>query len=368
MLTNEVSDTTNDGEKTMEYGVLFHKYKDLGLSGLANVGNTCYLNSCMQILSHTYELNEFLNNKNYKKNINKKPDTVLLLEWDNLREMMWSDNCTIAPNGFVNAVKKVSMMKQRDLFAGHEQNDIQEFLLFMIECFHTALARDVNMKITGNVLNSTDNLAKECFEMMKTMFNKEYSEMLNIFYGIHVSEITSCESGDSLSLRPEPFSLLSLPIPSDNDSPSIHDCIDLYCAKEELSGENAWMNDKTNEKEDVNRGIIFWNLPNILIIDLKRWGETGGKINKYVEAPLENVDFSTHVRGYNKKSNIYDLYGVCNHTGGAFGGHYTAFVKNANGKWYEFNDTIVKEVDDTEIVTSRSYCFFYRKKIPNKHY
>ena len=34
----------------------FLNYKDKGLTGLANVGNTCYLNSCMQIISHTYEL------------------------------------------------------------------------------------------------------------------------------------------------------------------------------------------------------------------------------------------------------------------------------------------------------------------------
>lgn len=373
MLSNETSQTTSvDTDKSTEHtggaANLFDKYKGLGLTGLANVGNTCYLNACMQILSHTYELNEFLDDKNYKNNINKKPDTVLLLEWDTLREMMWSDNCTIAPNGFINAVKKVSMMKQRDLFVGHDQNDIQEFLLFMIECFHTALARDVNMQITGNVLNKTDTLAKECYEMMKTMYNKEYSEMLNIFYGIHVSEISSCKTGESLSLRPEPFSVLSLPIPSNNASPSLYDCMDLYCAKEELSGENAWMNDKTNTKEDVNRGIIFWNLPNVLIIDLKRWSETGGKINKCVEAPLTDADFSAHVRGYNKKSNIYDLYGVCNHSGGALGGHYTAFVKNANGKWYEFNDTIITEVEETQIVSSRSYCFFYRKKMASQVY
>ena len=201
MLSNESSDTTsNKNDETCVS--IFDKYKGSGLTGLANVGNTCYLNSCMQILSHTYEMNEFLSNKNYRNNINKKPDTVLLLEWDNLREMMWSSNCTIAPNGFINAVRKVSMMKHRDLFVGNDQNDIQEFLLFMIECFHTALARDVNMQITGKVLNDTDILAKECYEMMKNMYNKEYSEILEIFYGIHVSEITSYETGESLSLRP----------------------------------------------------------------------------------------------------------------------------------------------------------------------
>ena len=46
----------------------YEKYKDKGLTGLANVGNSCYINSCMQLLSHTYELNDFLHNLDKKKN------------------------------------------------------------------------------------------------------------------------------------------------------------------------------------------------------------------------------------------------------------------------------------------------------------
>jgi ubiquitin C-terminal hydrolase len=79
-----------------------------------------------------------------------------------------------------------------------------------------------------------------------------------------------------------------------------------------------------------------------------------------VDFPLENLDLSKYIIGYNKESYIYDLYGVCNHSGSVMGGHYTSFIKNANGKWYHFNDTNVLEVKD--IITAKAYCFFYRKR------
>ena len=36
-------------------------------------------------------------------------------------------------------------------------------------------------------------------------------------------------------------------------------------------------------------------------------------------------------------------------------------VKNANNKWYLFNDTHVKEIKEDRVVTPAAYCFFYRK-------
>ena len=340
----------------------FSKYKDKGLTGLGNVGNSCYLNACMQIMSHTYELNDFLDLETYKKRINKVSDSVLLIEWNKLREMMWDTNCTIAPWGFVKSVQKVALLKDRELFTGNAQNDIQEYLLFIIDSFHNAIRREVNMEITGKVLNNTDKLATTCYNMMKDMYKKDYSEILNIFYGIHVSEIVSLETGESLSLRPEPFSVLSLPIP-DIKSPTIFSCLDEYCKQETLEGENAWYNEELNTRQNVNRGIIFWSLPNVLIIDLKRWTPFGRKNQTKVSVELTDIDFSQYVKGYDNDSYIYELYGIANHSGSTEGGHYTACIKNANGNWYDFNDTYVRLIkDENSIVSHKSYCFFFRKK------
>ena len=113
--------------------------------------------------------------------------------------------------------------------------------------------------------------------------------------------------------------------------------------------------------ENAKRGIVFWSLPNVLIIDLKRWGSNLKKVSTLVDVPLTHIDLSRYIKGYNSQKYIYELYGTCNHSGNVGGGHYTACVKNMNGKWYHFNDTIVENISDNNVITSNCYCLFFRK-------
>jgi ubiquitin carboxyl-terminal hydrolase 8 len=351
--------SNNNNNNTMNN----EQYIDKGLSGLANLGNTCFINALMQVISHTYELNNFLEDGKYKKKLQNKCDSAILLEWDNLRKIMWNSNCVISPGKYIKTIQKVAKIKGLELFTGYSQNDVQEFLLFLIDCFHTSLSREIKMTISGKTQNETDKVAVKCFEMIKNMYSKEYSEIWNLFYAVHVSEITDFSSGKQLQITPEPYFMIDLPIPLANKSPSLIDCLNHYVEGEVLEGENAWYNEKTKEKVNVKKKIQFWSFPNILAIDFKRFNNRSQKNQVLVTFPLENLDLSEYVIGYKSESYKYDLYGVCNHTGGVMGGHYTSYVKNANGKWYHFNDTIVSEVGIPQVIISpKAYVLFYRKR------
>ena len=341
----------------------FNKYENKGLSGLANLGNTCFLNSCMQVISHTYELNQFLDLETYKRRLKNKYDSVLLIEWDELRKVLWKENCIVSPVKFVKTVQKLAQIKDKDIFTGYDQNDLPEFLIFVIDCFHNALSREVNMNIQGTPENDRDKIALLCFDKIKQMYSKDYSEIWNIFYGVQISQLVSVETDKMMSMTPEPFFIINLPIPQNNKSPTLLDCFDLYVECEILDGDNCVFNETIGEKEPAKKNLMFWSLPTILVIDIKRFNSSNRKNQILVDFPLTNLNLSKYVIGYNKETYVYDLYGVCNHGGSVQGGHYTSFVKNANDKWYHYNDTSVIEQVQTELIVSpKAYCFFYRKR------
>lgn len=334
--------------------------KGNGLTGLANVGNSCYLNSVLQVLSHTHELTDVLVAPEYQSHVTKKLGGIVLNEWDKLRALMWSEDCTIAPWGFVTAMRKVAAAKKRMDFTNVMQNDVAEFLDLLFECFHEGLSRDVEMVVRGAPKTSKDMLAGRCYAMMKTMYEKDYSEMLRLFHGISVSRVRALD-GKVLGVTPEPFTMLQIPIPRDPAFCTLQDCIAEYCKKERLEGDNAYRVEKTGELVSADKDFTFWSLPSILIIHLKRFSNVMGKVQRSVAVPVELLDMSPYVTGYRKTQYKYELYAVCNHGGGVGGGHYHAHVKTPKG-WYNFNDTTVTALGLHPSINSSAYCLFYRKK------
>ena len=341
---------------------MFNKYKNKGLTGLANCGNTCYLNSCIQIISHTYELSLGLDDDSL--HINNNIDASILSEYNILRKMMWENNCTIAPHGFINGIQLAAQEKDYLLFTGFDQNDVTEFLNFFIDSLHNALSQNVNLSMSGVSLNNKDNQAIKCYEMFINRYKDDYSLIIDLFYGIQVTKIFNKDTKNIINSVPEPFSTIELKI-KQNDIifKNLYECFEYYCAEEYLDEENKVEDpNEKNNKVCVYNKILFWSLPKILIISFKRFDNFNNKISHNLDIPLTNIDLSKYVFGYHKKSFIYDCYGICNHSGNTGGGHYTCYVKNANDKWYHFNDTNVKEINENYLISPETYCLFLRKK------
>lgn len=326
--------------------------------GMANLGNTCFLNSCIQLLNNIDEIPDKWSNT---VNHSSPSDNLVFAEWLELRAAMKNARgAVISPNKFVYAVHHVAKIKDRELFSGFAQNDLPEFLLFMMECMHNAKKRSVIMKISGTKENSTDDLALKCYSMLKDNYERgDYSEFSDLFYGVYVSRLSSPDGATTHSLKPEPYALLDLPIP-DRPRPSLYDCFDEFVGDELLTG---WLNEKTNRTEPVRKNIVFWNFPQILIITLKRFSANGRMKNgDNVDFPVEEVlDLSKYAVGYKSHTNKYRLVGVANHMGGVSGGHYTSCGLESD-KWYLYNDASVQEIRSTrDIVSGSAYCLWYRK-------
>lgn len=347
---------------------------EVGLTGLVNLGNTCFLNSCIQVLNHIYEIFD-MKTKLYGS-LKNVPEADLLREWMALKNLMWSKNGTVNPIPLVSTIQRIARIKKRELFTGWAQNDMPEFLLFMIECMHASICRPVIMKINGTQMNDKDAMAFSCYKMLQEVYTKEYSEILDLFYGIYVSEIYSEQQGGNisnkrLSLKPEPFFILDLPLPvSFNEKSnreriiSLYECFDLFTQTEYIHGENAWYNEETQQYQNVLKRLTFWNFPKILVITLKRFSPDGmRKLENIVDFPVEHLDLSKYVFGYNPHQYVYELFGVCNHSGGTMGGHYTSYVKKNGSKWYHYNDASVLPFHEhVSPVSQMAYCLFYRKK------
>ena len=328
--------------------------ENIGVSCLVNIGNTCYINSSLQCLLHTKQLNAFFDTS-FKKYNNNTNEFVLTTEYNDLRKLLWSKNCTICPNRFINIIQKVAMVKNREEFSQHNQCCASDFTQFLIECMHSSIQREVNINIDGEVHNDQDSIAVKCFESQKRFYQKEYSELIPIFSAIQVTSIVDLyDVNEKPNYVCEPFMSIILPIPNKviNETITLNNCF-----KEYTKDENVSLGSKEKSKK-----IMFWSLPNVLIITLSRFhNDANRKITNVVDSKLDNIDLSEFVIGYNKESYIYDIYATCEHSGNQQGGHYTANIKT-NYNWYNINDNIINQINTNKVINGKTYVIFLEKK------
>ncbi|AAS53998.2 AFR627Cp [Eremothecium gossypii ATCC 10895] len=148
---------------------------------------------------------------------------------------------------------------------------------------------------------------------------------------------------------------------------TLHDCLTLFSTPEVLGATDSWFCPNCKEHRQATKQIELWNAPDILLIHLKRFENQrsfSDKIADTVHFPITDLDMTPYLVYKNEdKGDIYDLIAVDNHYGGLGGGHYTAYVKNIDGKWYYFDDSRVSETLPERSIAGSAYLLFYRRRV-----
>ncbi|CAN9515930.1 unnamed protein product [Ophioblennius macclurei] len=158
---------------------------------------------------------------------------------------------------------------------------------------------------------------------------------------------------------------------------TLEQCLNLFTKPEVLAPEEAWYCPKCQQHREASKQLLLWRLPNVLIIQLKRFSFRSfiwrDKINDMVDFPIRNLDLSKFCIGQKDEMQqppVYDLYAVINHYGGMIGGHYTAYARLPSDKnsqrsdvgWRLFDDSTVTMVEENQVVTRYAYVLFYRRR------
>ncbi|XP_055546763.1 ubiquitin carboxyl-terminal hydrolase 20 [Wyeomyia smithii] len=147
---------------------------------------------------------------------------------------------------------------------------------------------------------------------------------------------------------------------------SLHDCMAAFFSADELKGDNMYSCEKCNK---LRNGVKFSRvlaLPEMLCVHLKRFRHDlsySSKISSPVHFPLHGLDMRPYLHK-DCKSDVtsYDLCAVICHHGTVGGGHYTSFAKHdPTGKWFEFDDQLVTQVNPDDVQNCEAYVLFYRK-------
>ena len=207
-----------------------------GVVGLYNMGNTCYLNSSIQCLSHTPIFREYFTSKCYLNDINTtnplghqgrlaQVSAVLINSlWKRFNNQApHQPKRVTAPGSYAPITApsltpktfKESLGKFNEIFSGNEQHDAQELLAFLLG----GLSEDLNRIVDKPYIEAPDSDGRPDSELADIWWSnhlrREMSIIVALFTGQYKSLLT-CRSCRYESARFEPFSFLQLPLPEDD--------------------------------------------------------------------------------------------------------------------------------------------------------
>ena len=323
--------------------------------GIKNLGNTCFINSSLQIFIHCPLFIYKLKTKNNLINEN----TPITKNFLSICDLILNTN---SKSISIYSFKNLLGLKHK-IFFGYLQQDSQEFIRIFLEDISQEL-NEIKYNSIYRLLSNSDSKNKkmrdEDFHI--NFSRREKSIITEIFYSQIVNIYTcQCKSMIFSFQKILDFPLL-FPEKIKNDVIQLYDLLKLYFAEEYIDFENKC--EKCKKIAKHKKELKISRPPEILILSLQRIDLITGKKLDYsikFEQELDLYEFIDHDCGYDRECK-YELFGVINHKGNINSGHYFSFIINENNEWIEFNDSFVRKINYFSNYSPNVYAFFYIKE------
>ncbi|KAF2011680.1 cysteine proteinase [Aaosphaeria arxii CBS 175.79] len=357
--------TTAEEHKLIINNSTFLPCRAIGLRGLYNMGQTCFMSVILQTLIHNPFIRNFYLSEGHKKEDCGKEACVSCA----LDEMFVEFHSNEKTEGFGAVNMLQASWTAGEALAGYQQQDAHEYMQFMLNTLHLQNGGSSETNCTC-IIHQT-------------------------FYG-KLSSTVTCDGCKNVTTALDPYMDLSLDVrnlpkkrkkdDAANQNPediqlTLRDCLERFTGREKL-GSDEYTCSNCKKEHPATKQLSIKRLPPVLPIHLKRFEHhksTSTKIETKVNFPMK-IDLypytskykSTHPKGSknaklppsNHNANtpanslIYELATVIVHKGKMDSGHYVSYSREGN-EWFMFDDSKVVLVSEAEVLGAEAYLLFY---------
>lgn len=349
----EETDTTS--ENYMEPS----KAATTGLKGFVNLGSTCFMSCILQTLIHNPIVKyQFFNNDTHFFNCDSNLDYSL--GFDAVDETNACVTCSIdyvfkefytsnSTDGYGMTNLLMTAWYKKKSLAGFQEQDAHEFWQFLLNEFHLDYER---------VTQTPKGPAEDCKCITHSTFSGELQSSITCLNCHRVTETI------------DPLIDLSLEIghlkKAGTKHPTLYDCLDLFTKDEKL--DVMYTCQYCSTKSRATKSLKIKRFSPVVAIQLKRFehnlaNDTLSKIETAVKTPLF-LNLTKYSADYDPKHDIagdkvFELFAVVSHIGSVNTGHYIVLIKNGNGQWFKFDDSVISLVTQEEVTNTTAYLLFY---------